>query len=136
MFLQIPKMTSFVDGITVRCELIPENIAYDEGRDQLMDEHLRLYVEHDGSNPFCDAEECCWGTIFTMSTTNTVSTLIPDEECPFHLICLPNGTYITEATVCEETAHDMPGIWLLVATNTHTDGYEYSFMLHQYALNG
>ncbi len=136
MFLQVPKITSLVDGISVRCELIPENIAIDEERQRLMDEHLRLYVEHDGSNPFCDNEECYWGTIFVMSATPEVSRLVPDEECPFQLICLPHGTYITEATVCEETAHNMPGIWLLVATNTHTEGYEFSFMLHQYQLHG
>lgn len=136
MFLQIPKFESYVPGITLLCEVVPENIANDYQQHRLVDEHLRLWVEHDGTNPFCDSEECYWCLIFAMSATEIAPNLSADDDVAVQLLCLPHGIFITEAIVSEETHEGITGIWLLLATNDDSGEYDFAFSLTQYSLQG
>ena len=132
MFFQVPKTESYVPGMTLHCEVVPENIAVDLHEHRLVNEHLKIVVEHDGSNPFCHKEECRWGLIFAMTTENRPQQLACDEECPFLLMCLPYGVTITDAVIREATFENISGIWLFVATSVTSGESDKAFILSRY----
>ena len=132
MFFQVPKAESYVPGLTLHCSVIPENIAVDFHEHRLVDEHLKIVIEHDGSNPFCDAQPCCWGIIFAMSATEMPQRLAANEESDVQLVCLPKGVTVTDAVVEEATFQDISGIWLFVATSDTTGESDLAFSLSKY----
>lgn len=116
MFFSMPKAHSQVPGITIETDIIPDNIAVDEHAHQLVDEYLKITVTHDGSNPFCAADECFWGFIFAMSVNETEGKLLT-EESPITFQCLPRNVQVTEIIVCEQAVEGSFGIWCVFETS-------------------
>jgi hypothetical protein len=89
MFLQIPEVESRISGMSASCTLLSENIAVEHPEHILLDEQLQIVVEHDGSNPFCDPEPCCWGIVIVAAATERTPSLpAVDDEHPFEFHCL------------------------------------------------
>lgn len=133
MFLQIPEVESLVPGIRVECELIPENIAVEGHEHRLIDEHLRVWVRHDGSNPFCDAEECCWGLVVVAASSEATPSITVDDEHPCSFHCLPCGVKITKAVISEAIYCDQLGIWLLLETSDESGDEDFGVILVPYS---
>jgi hypothetical protein len=132
VFFAEPHTTSHVSGLTLECRVVHESIVDNQHTHAIENEFLRILVEHDGSNPFCDAEECMWGFVFTMSTSEVVHRLSVDDECVFEFICMPQGVHITNVIVTEETIAEVTGIWLFLFTNDISGEYDLAFALKEY----
>jgi hypothetical protein len=103
VFLHVPETESRVAGLTIEVEHFSENI-----------EHLKLIVDHDGSNLFCDSENCFWGFIFAAAAIEEDVRLATREDDTFTLYCLPYGVRIEKAVIQEEVLDGILGIWLLL----------------------
>lgn len=136
VFLQSPRATSYVSGVTLQCEVIPENIAAEYHAYKLVDEYLLILIEHDGSNPFCYEKECYWGYICTMSTTDEPPAIVNDDDNAFEFTCFPHGVYVTDVVVRELNIQGILGIWLMISTNGHAEEHHFSICLNQYSRAG
>lgn len=136
MFLQIPRYESHVPGMDILCEVVPENIANGEYAFRLVDEHLSIIIEHDGSNPFCDTQECIWCLCFVMSSGDVIPELNTGDESPIEFLCLPHGIHIANVIICEETIDNVTGIWLITQTSEEDGAHDCAFNLVRYALAG
>jgi hypothetical protein len=114
VFLHVPETESRVAGLTIEVEHFSENIAEDSCASALLDEHLKLIVDHDGSNLFCDSENCFWGFIFAAAAIEEDVRLATREDDTFTLYCLPYGVRIEKAVIQEEVLDGILGIWLLL----------------------
>lgn len=138
MIFQVPTFESHVSGLSLECEVVQTNVASDiPSADNIIDEFLRMTVHHDGSNPFCDIEECTWGMLFLMSTSDCIHDVMADEDDPpIQLVCLPHGVNVTHAIIDEGVYEGVSGIWVLVQTSTQTGEYEFAFNLVEYGHAG
>jgi hypothetical protein len=135
MFLQIPEVESRISGMSASCTLLSENIAVEHQEHILLDEHLQIVVEHDGSNPFCDLIPCCWGLIVVAAATERTPTLTVDDEHPFDFHCLPRSINITKVIIAEADYCDVRGIWLLIETTDDSGDEDFGISLVAYSTN-
>ena len=132
VFLQIPDFESHVPGLDILCEVVQENIANGEHAFYLLDEHLSIIVEHDGTNPFCDTTKSIWCLCFVMSSGDIIPQLNIEDDSPVEFLCLPYGIHIVRLIICEETIDDVTGIWLVTQTSEDDGAHDCAFNLVRY----
>ncbi len=135
MFLQIPEVECLISGMSARCEVVPENIAADHQDYRLLDEHLQIVVEHDGSNPFCDQDACSWGLIVVASAIEPTPTITVDGDHPYSFHCLPCNINVTKITIADAIYCEVRGIWLLVETDDQSGDENFGLNLVPYKTN-
>lgn len=132
MFFEKPESISHVPGVTLECKIFEENIASEKQRHALVSEFLRIIVQHDGSNLFCDKEACSWIVIALMSTDESLPEIVENRSSSCMFVCFPNGINVTHALVCETIYCGIAGIWLLLTTNDESGENDCGFILSRY----
>ncbi len=135
MFLPVPQSRSNVAGLNIEINHYDENIAGNSNNAQyLQNEYLWVIVHHDGSNIWCDAEECHWQFVFVRATQDVPLVLEVTEESEYQIVCLSKHEAITTLTVEEGTYFGVTGIWLCAKSTEDSLKPSVLYNLSAYAL--
>jgi hypothetical protein len=139
LYLPIPIFESHVSGLTLEFDHIQRNILNDHPRaDLLAEEQLWLTVQHDGSNPFCSADKCCWQMLFVPLITDIPISVVPESDALTQLICIPRNKKLGKVEIEEGLHNGIAGIWLIVELHSQDtdDEYDLGFNLVPYSIAG
>ncbi len=115
MTITVPLATSLVPSVKLFVEHHADSLI--EPKPPCIEKgFVRIYAEHDGTNPAIYPQACNWEICLTRATTEEPVVLIPEKECSYSMYCLKKDEKIQSVQVVEAKTTTAFGLFIQMIT--------------------